>query len=256
MKHRQGNFIWLVIYIFMVVYPEDLYAQDSIQLTIQTFNKLNQKPVKGCHIFLDNKLQLFENDSSNTYTIKIEGRKGIPYTISINCYKFFDPYILRIDGYNYFRKDTIIKVFLEMPLHPRSLPVFFFDQCDTNSNLKNDSMLEVFKYIIANNPSFEFIIKGFCDFQEMNNCPEIAIKRANNIRDRIIQAGTDTCIVIVERNSGYKPYQILFNDDMLGPFLFEDILDQHYIEELSMIYREKAMRFNRRVEVTVRIKKP
>lgn len=128
------------------------------------------------------------------------------------------------------------------------LPYIYFDRFKEalrDSTIK--SSLDGLVQTLNENPSITIKITAYLDYHELAKKPQLALKRANEIRNYLIDQGIDDERLVAE-NGGYRPRII---DHSTAEFDYNIELNQQYIEDLGATLQEKAHQLNRRAEFTV-----
>jgi hypothetical protein len=242
-----------IIFVLIIgIIPFCLSAK-NVKVTIITIDSLTGENLKNHYVYIDDYNLVLSIKDSNVSTFTLNTEDKNIYEIRVCTFFYLESKFKLILPSN--SNDTTIIVKLMYSFPPRTLPIFFYNKNDykpdTTNLEKEKERLTALLHHTLNDPRLILQLDCYSYIDENDTNNVLSIKRANYIRDFLIDMGFDSNKIDI-RLCGYKPYKIFAKEEMTDYLKFKDVLDQAFIEKLPESVKYKVENYNRRIEITIR----
>ena len=251
MRRSQNNSIFVCIGLSILLISPNIARTQSVKLTIFATDSLTEEIVTDYSVYIDDSIVFHSLDETNVAHFVLDNAIDNSFRIRVHKFHYHDR-ILDLKASKTL-SDTTIHVKMNYIFSEPQLPMFFFDSAsivpDTNFNsIYTDPALWLGK--IQKDNDFIIQLNAFCLSENNIEDKTLCEQRINCVKSILVQHGVDSSKMDVLMHP-YEPYQILYPEEFGQYFHFKDILDEELIRNLPANEKNKAMKYNSRITVTV-----
>ena len=243
-KSQNNNIIvWIGLCILLIL--PGIARTQSVKLYVT--DSLTEENITNYSIYIDDSIVFPSLDETHAAHFVLDNAIDHTFRIRVHNFHYYD----RIFDLKMPKtiSDTTIHVKMNYIFSEPQLPMFFFDSAslvpDTNFNAIYTEPILWLGYI-QKSRDYTLQLNAFCHSEDQALCEQ----RMNCVKNILVQHGVDSSKMDVLMHP-FEPYQIVYPEEFDQYFHFKDFLDEAFIRNLPADEKNKAMKYNSRITVTV-----